>query len=138
MTLKTLLAVAALLGTMTFTGLRPADACGMRWEPEPADAMLLAEAAELERSEQTYAALRTYERAMNDHRAVKSVRVEAAMNVGRLRAAAGDVAEANQAYARAMRLGAEAALEAIKGANESGMALSYTEATPSLHILSGN
>jgi len=128
---KTALVLTAFVGAMAFAAPRTADACGMRWEPEPANAMLLAEAAELEEAEQTFAALRTYERAMNDHRADSGIRAKAALSVARLRTQAGDVAESNQAYARAARFGAEAAIEAITG--ESAMTASMSGFEAAIH-----
>ncbi len=81
----------------------------MRFRPEPATELTLAQAAKHEAAEETHAALRLYERAMYDDRANLPLRIRAAVRSAQLRAKTGDIAMSNTSYALAVKLSAEVA-----------------------------
>jgi len=122
--MRTILILAAVVAAVSLTAARTASACGMPYNPEPVTEIQLAEAAELEKAEQPWAAIRIYERAMYDHRAETPIRVKAAFAAARLRAQTGDTDASNEAYAFAARLTAEAAYEMFSGTKEEPVELS--------------
>jgi len=111
--MKPLLVLAAFVGALYVAPVNLASACGMRFEPEPSTELTLARAAKHEAAEETYPALRLYQRAMYDDRANLSVRIRAAVRAGRLHAKLGDTDAMNRAYALVVSLSAKVAVAAL-------------------------
>ncbi len=111
--MKTVFVLAAFVGALTVATVSPASACGMRFRPEPATELTLAQAAKHEAAEETHAALRLYERAMYDDRANLGLRIRAAVHSAQLRAKIGDAVASNTSYALAVQLAAKVALNAL-------------------------
>lgn len=112
--MKTAFVLAAFVGTLSVATVSPVSACGMRFRPQPATELTLAQAAKHEAAEETHQALRLYERAMNDDRANLPLRIRAAVRAAHLQAKAGETAAANASYALVIELAAKVAIEALQ------------------------